>query len=759
MAFRYRNLRRISTVFPRLLSGCEHCGEATNIASCSMPLAHTLEKIDTIGAWRGVHVSRLSTFAEISKEVPQEVDLIAYIRSTFDLVEGPSHRWVNVSDKSIEFFNKDGAFLLVAGEFLDDPSGCQSDRIHMFEKVKLLQQRYPWLHVFAFQSCASVCSMSDHDRLINVIMEEYIPFPILLCSKIFPEVASRPCCMLLKGLKDPPLYHERDIDLSILHEVIKDLSEQLAKNASNANKLNSTWSKIREGFKEPYACSSLQNLVLCFPACISADESGNRLFLSDSNHHRVIVSDCDGGILDMIGSSPGFEDGDFETAKLMRPAASYYHASEDYLYIVDSENHAIRRADMGRRVLETLYPTCNDKGRSGLWSRVLDKLGFKRDAGMKSVEFDSEALLFPWHLLKSVDDDLLIMNKSFNSVWIMDMGSGMIRNVVKGHGDIMELCGKQIMEKVSHLKDISHDFLQQLVHSSYSLGGISYSGLVSSLVALGDRLLICDTVSQRVMMMNRQADSSSSIEFSNLRVLALPYWLSFPLERAFTTGSVWEAHVDHLQSFTLLPGKIDVRCTIGIPGKTELVEPLEESCVWRQVRGAAVEVSGLNNTAATKEKVSAAKRWSAQKWYDDLDNLVFEEEPELSSEENTTPHTDLEDGKIHINCAVNTSPGTSEVFILAPLYLKLQSSYKTCKDTEEKAAIIAEILKPDRTEKSVRDEIVHSLLSLNRDLGELVFVKPLRIKLRLEIINPPKPENSRDIILTDSTVDVNVTLS
>lgn len=30
--------------------------------------------------------------------------------------------------------------------------------------------------------------MSDHDRLINVIMEEYIPFPILLCSKIFPEV-------------------------------------------------------------------------------------------------------------------------------------------------------------------------------------------------------------------------------------------------------------------------------------------------------------------------------------------------------------------------------------------------------------------------------------------------------------------------------------------------------------------------------------------------------------------------------------------
>ena len=38
-----------------------------------------------------------------------------------------------------------------------------------------------------------------------------------------------------------------------------------------------------------------------------------------------------------IGSSPGFEDGDFESAKLRRPAGSYYHATEDCLYFVDSE--------------------------------------------------------------------------------------------------------------------------------------------------------------------------------------------------------------------------------------------------------------------------------------------------------------------------------------------------------------------------------------------------------------------------------------
>ncbi|XP_010684919.2 uncharacterized protein LOC104899426 isoform X1 [Beta vulgaris subsp. vulgaris] len=758
MAIRYRNLRRISRLLPQLLSGpgCQQCVELSNLASGVTSLACTLDKIDATGAWGGRQVSRLSTVAEISKDVPHEVDLISYFRSTFDHVEGPSHRWVNISDKSKEFLNEDGAFLLVAGAFLDGPPGSQGDRIHMFEKVKLLQQRYPWLNIFGFQSCSSISSTDDHDHLINVIMEEYITFPILLCSKIFPEMANGNCCMLLRGLRDPPLYHERDINLSTLHEVIKDLSEQRDKNAGTANKLSSTWSKPCGGFKEPYPCLSRQNLVLDFPACISADESGNRLFVSDINHHRVIVFDCSGTILDVIGSSPGFEDGDFETTKLMRPAASYYHSPEDCLYIVDSENHAIRRADIGRRVLETVYPTSNSRGRMGLWTWLLDKLGYRRDAGLKSVEFDSESLLFPWHLLKSVDDDLLIMNKSFNSLWIMDMGSGMIRNVVKGHGNIMEHCGQQIMEKVSHLKDISHDVLQQLVYSSYPpLGGISYSGFVSSFVELGDHLLVCDTVAQRVLMMNKQAGSISSIEFSNFGILALPYWLSRSLERAFDTGNVYEeAHYDHIQYFTLLPGKIDVHLSIDIPGSTELVEPLEESYVWRQVRGAATEVLGMSSTAATVEKVG-----SAQQWYDELDGLACEAESEVSSEEKTTPPRDLEDGKIHINCVVNTSPGTSEVIVLAPLYLKLHSSTKTCKDTQEKAGIIAEILKPDRMGRSARDAFIRSLLNLNRDLGELVFLKPLCIKLRFEIINPPKAENSRDIILTDSTIDAYVTLS
>jgi hypothetical protein len=40
--------------------------------------------------------------------------------------------------------------------------------------------------------------------------------------------------------------------------------------------------------------------------CVSADEDGDRIFISDSNHHRIIISNSDGMILDCVIMSCGF---------------------------------------------------------------------------------------------------------------------------------------------------------------------------------------------------------------------------------------------------------------------------------------------------------------------------------------------------------------------------------------------------------------------------------------------------------------------
>ena len=62
---------------------------------------------------------------------------------------------------------------------------------------------------------------------------------------------------------------------------------------------------------------------------------------------------------------------------------------------------------------------------------------------------------------------------------------------------------------------------------------------------------------------------------------------------------------------------------IDIPGDTELVEPLEESCVWRHVRGAALDVSRMDSTVTTVEKVYVSVPLSEKKLATIISSFCF----------------------------------------------------------------------------------------------------------------------------------------
>lgn len=54
----------------------------------------------------------------------------------------------------------------------------------------------------------------------------------------------------------------------------------------------------------------------------------------------------------------------------------------------------------------------------------------------------------------------------------------------------------------------------------------------------------------------------------------------------------------------------------------------------------------------------------AQQWFDELDNLAFtrpEEESEVQGEEEHSDRSFRDKSRVHVDCAVNISPGTSEV--------------------------------------------------------------------------------------------------
>ncbi|HVP10550.1 MAG TPA: thioredoxin-like domain-containing protein [Phycisphaerae bacterium] len=148
---------------------------------------------------------------------------------------------------------------------------------------------------------------------------------------------------------------------------------------------------------------------LAFPGKVLADAGSNRLFVSDTNHHRILVADLDGHVHGVIGSSVvGLEDGDFLTARFHRPQGLALSADGHTLYVADTENHAIRAADFRAKRVRTVAGT-----------------------GVQSTDRDAEgpalqtALNSPWDLAL-VGDKLYIAMAGSHQIWVLDLSAGSV---------------------------------------------------------------------------------------------------------------------------------------------------------------------------------------------------------------------------------------------------------------------------------------------------------------------------------------------
>lgn len=99
---------------------------------------------------------------------------------------------------------------------------------------------------------------------------------------------------------------------------------------------------------------SLVDSPLLFPGKVLADVAHDRLFIADSNHNRIVVTDLTGRVQAVIGSGPaGLRDGSFESAQFFRPQGMTL-ADENTLYVADTENHALRRVDLAAGLVATV---------------------------------------------------------------------------------------------------------------------------------------------------------------------------------------------------------------------------------------------------------------------------------------------------------------------------------------------------------------------------------------------------------------------
>tara|TARA_R110002111_G_scaffold262860_1_gene341909 strand:- start:15225 stop:17318 length:2094 start_codon:yes stop_codon:yes gene_type:complete len=160
--------------------------------------------------------------------------------------------------------------------------------------------------------------------------------------------------------------------------------------------------------------AKLKQTPLKFPGKLLADEPNQRLFISDSNHNRIIVASLDGKLIDVIGSGQiGKKDGDYKTASFDHPQGMALVGNT--LYVADTENHMLRTIDLEKKQVSTLAGT-------GQQARF-------RSAGGKLKE---SALNSPWALAE-INGVLYICMAGPHQIWSHKLGTDEI-SVYAGSG-------------------------------------------------------------------------------------------------------------------------------------------------------------------------------------------------------------------------------------------------------------------------------------------------------------------------------------
>ncbi|KAK3199437.1 hypothetical protein Dsin_022852 [Dipteronia sinensis] len=152
---------------------------------------------------------------------------------------------------------------------------------------------------------------------------------------------------------------------------------------------------------------------LKFPGKLAIDILNNRLFISDSNHNRIVVTDLDGNFIVQIGSSgeDGLRDGTFDDATFNRPQGLAYNAKKNILYVADTENHALREIDFVNDTVRTL---------AGNGTKGSDYEG-----GGKGT---SQLLNSPWDVcFEPINEKVYIAMAGQHQIWVHNTQDGVTR--------------------------------------------------------------------------------------------------------------------------------------------------------------------------------------------------------------------------------------------------------------------------------------------------------------------------------------------
>jgi len=322
---------------------------------------------------------------------------------------------------------------------LDFWTYCCINCIHVLPDLKFLEEKYPEQLVVIGVHAAKFENEKDSKNIREAILRYEIAHPVVNDAEMTIArkyaFSSWPTLVLIDPQGQFVGRASGEGNREVLDTVIGKMIEyHRAKGTLDESPMRFD---LERGKVEP--------TPLRYPAKLVADEAGDRLFISDSNHNRIVIASLDGQLQEIIGTGAiGNKDGGYDEAQFDHPQGMVLVG--DTLYVADTENHLLRAVDLKAKKVTRLAGT-------GVQARTRFAINhpiFDVGGPLKSTPLNS-----PW-ALTHLDGTLYIAMAGPHQLWQHKLNSDSLE-VFAGSGREDIIDGPHETSALAQTSGITHD--------------------------------------------------------------------------------------------------------------------------------------------------------------------------------------------------------------------------------------------------------------------------------------------------------------
>jgi DNA-binding beta-propeller fold protein YncE len=272
--------------------------------------------------------------------------------------------------------------------------------IHIIPDLKRLEEKYPNQLVVIGVHSAKFANEKETENIRRIIMRYEIEHPVYNDAEFTVWQSYGVRAWPTQVLIDPAGYVIGAVSGEGNYELIDQVIAKAVAEFRKRGELKETPLKLT------LERAAVGDLPLAFPGKILADAKSDRLFIADSNHNRIVITNLDGTFVETIGTGErGAADGPAAKSSFYRPQGLALVSDNlgDSLYVADTENHLIRKVDLKTRSVQTVAGT-------GQQSRDYFQTGPGRTIALSS----------PWDL-QLVGRQLYIAMAGPHQIWKLDL--------------------------------------------------------------------------------------------------------------------------------------------------------------------------------------------------------------------------------------------------------------------------------------------------------------------------------------------------